>query len=284
MIDHKIEISDEQVAFFKENGFLQLPHLFSPEEVKQIKALLLRAMEKHREHYKSNAESIANNENIDEETRRNADLYAKVFDQRVNLWKVDEEMRRFTCNPHLAEAVRRVGGLKGLRLWHDQALVKPARDSRASNWHQDTPYWPMAENGGLSLWIALDDVDDRNGCMWFVPKSRDLGRLNSQSLVMDDPESLLKLPELQGKLQPPVCMAMEAGGATIHDGLTFHYANANRTDAPRHAFAILYMPDGATYNGAYHVCTDGKDLIVGQPIAGEDFPLLAVEEHAGVGR
>jgi hypothetical protein len=64
-------------------------------------------------------------------------------------------------------------------------------------------------------------------------------------------------------------------GVTFHNGLTFHYANANTTDAPRRALAIIYMPDGVTYNGHAHVVTDGLGLTVGRPLAGEFFPVLS---------
>ena len=62
---------------------------------------------------------------------------------------------------------------------------------------------------------------------------------------------------------------------TFHDGLTFHYASANSTDKPRHALAIIYMPDGTTYNGKPHVVTDGLNLTQGAPIDHEHFPILA---------
>ena len=39
-------------------------------------------------------------------------------------------------------------------------------------WHQDCAYWiDMPDKRAVSCWVALDDVDVDNGCMWFVPTS-----------------------------------------------------------------------------------------------------------------
>jgi hypothetical protein len=57
--------------------------------------------------------------------------------------------------------------------------------------------------------------------------------------------------------------------------MTYHYAHSNETDRPRRALAIAYMPDGTIFTGAPHYCTDNRGLRKGDPIAGEDFPLVA---------
>ena len=60
-------------------------------------------------------------------------------------------------------------------------------------------------------------------------------------------------------------------------GRTFHYAFPNTTNRPRRAMIIIYMPDGTTYSGQRHICTDSLGLAIGAPLAGEFFPVLAGE-------
>ena len=45
---------------------------------------------------------------------------------------------------------------------------------------------------------------------------------------------------------------------------------------------IIYMPDGTTYNGKRHICTDGLGLEAGQPICGDLFPLLSRQDAASL--
>jgi len=134
----------------------------------------------------------------------------------------------------------------------------------------------MKENGALSIWIALDDVDESNGCMAFIPKSRNFGRVADIDLTR--PKDIFKALKAGQKVEALKIMRMPAGSVTFHDGLTFHYAHPNTSNHTRHALAIIYMPDGMIYTGKKHMVTDGLGLNIGDELAGEQFPVLAKAE------
>lgn len=253
-------LTDEQVRFYRENGYVQLFDVLTPEELEETRAAL----------------EDANQLTLDARhhtSARNPE-YEQIFVQKVNLWTVHEGMRKYVHSHKIAEIARRLAGTPRVRLWHDHALIKMPGDSKPSAWHQDLPYWPMNEPGALSCWMALDDVDERNGCMQFVPKSHLWGKFEPIRLV--DAQDLFALvPEPESKDFTPVIMRMPAGSCTFHNGPTFHYASSNQTDRPRRAMITIYMPEGITFNGRPHVVTDGLGLEVGGPIAGEMFPVLA---------
>lgn len=256
-------LTEEQIQFYQENGYIQLFDVLSPEELEEVRANLEdanRMMLDARHH-----------------TSRANPEYERVFVQKVNLWRVHEGMRKYVFSPKIADIARRLARTSRVRLWHDHALIKMPGDSKESAWHQDLPYWPMNESGALSCWMALDDVDEHNGCMQFVPKSHTWGKFEPIRLAGQTQNIFDLVPEPQTKDFTPVVMQMPAGSCTFHDGLTFHYASANRTDRPRRAMITIYMPEGITYNGKPHVVTDGLGLRVGEPIAGEMFPVLAEE-------
>lgn len=292
------KLSSEQIAFFRENGYIQILNLLTPTEVERIKATIYRAIEKQKlAHEQIPGETREENLRKNPAVRDGFDpqQYARVFEQRVNLWQYDDEMREITQDRRFAELARQLVGCRAIRLFHDHALIKQSGDNRATNWHQDTPYWPMNENGGLSIWIALDDVSDDNGCLHFIARSRNIDRLNPQLLGPDDvfggiekevskddasAEKKLVRETFQAIKRgehPELLriMKMPAGSVTFHDGLTLHYANANKTEKPRHALAIIYIPDGITYSGASHPMTDDLDLTVGAPLAHARFPIIA---------
>ena len=252
-------LSEQQVAFYRQNGFVQLDGVLGAPQVERLGQEI-------NDIYGSDRGGI--------HTSSANSTYAKVLDQRVNLWRDSETMRSFVFDPGLAEMARRLCGAPAVRLWHDQALLKQPGDSKPTPWHQDLPYWPMGEAGALSLWMALDDVDERNGAMSFIPGSQEVGALPGINLV--DPQDIFAMVP-KGRLQGtrPVRAAMAAGSCTFHNGLCFHYAGANTTERPRRAMVIIYMPDGTTFNGKGHICTNGLGLEVGRPIAGELFPVLA---------
>src|SRR5918911_4334506 len=162
-------ISEAQVRFYEENGYIQLLDVLTPQELEQVRAALdeVMAMQLDQQH----------------DLSRGRPDYERIFVQKVNLWQVHPGMRQYVLSPKLAEIARRLAGTPRVRLWHDHALIKMPGDSKPSAWHQDLPYWPMNEPGALSCWMALDDVDERNGCMQFVPKSHTWGRFEPINLV-----------------------------------------------------------------------------------------------------
>jgi len=254
-------ITEEQVRFYQENGYVQLHDVLTPAELEGARAAITAAMDR----------PLDQGHDM---SGRNAD-YDKVFVQKINLWQIDEGIRRYTFNPTLAEIARALTRATHVRLWHDQALFKKPGDSKASPWHQDWPYWPMRETGALSCWMALDDVDEANGCMAFVPGSQWFGAL--EPIRLDNPQDLFGLvpadardgADLRGLFQP-----MKAGSCTFHNGLTFHYAGPNTTERPRRAMITIYMPGDVHFTGAEHPITQGLGLRAGDALTGERFPVL----------
>ena len=126
--------------------------------------------------------------------------YERVFNQMVNLWTDYPAAKTFAFHHDLAEAGRRLSGCRHVRIYHDHAMVKPpGQSSRATNWHQDAPYWRMDPVGSFSAWIAVDDVDVDNGCLHFVPGSHRYGRQEPISLTVEG-ESIIDRMQERGFL------------------------------------------------------------------------------------
>jgi ectoine hydroxylase-related dioxygenase (phytanoyl-CoA dioxygenase family) len=260
MLEGTIKISQGKIDYFRENGFVQVDNILNEAEVNELRQHLEEVMGAQ------GGNSLA--------TDQEGGDYFKVLNQRVNTWRDHGGMARFVLSNRFADAAKQLTGFGGIRLFHDHALFKMPHDSKPTPWHQDLPYWPMNENGALSIWIALDDVDESNGCMMFVPKSQKIKNLKAVSLV--NPEDIFSqagAAELDRNTAAVV--RMKAGSCTFHDGLTFHYAHANRTDKPRRALAIIFMADGTTYSSAPHVVSDGLGLGKGDILQGGLFPKLA---------
>jgi ectoine hydroxylase-related dioxygenase (phytanoyl-CoA dioxygenase family) len=260
MLEGTIKITPEKIDYFRENGFVKVDDILNEAEVDELRQHLEEVMGAR------GGNSLA--------TDHEGGAYFKVLNQRVNTWRDHGGMARVVLSNRFADAAKQLTGFGGIRLFHDHALFKMPQDSKPTPWHQDWPYWPMNETTALSIWIALDDVDENNGCMMFVPKSQKIKNLKGINLV--NPEDIFSLSGASEiDRNTAAVVRMKAGSCTFHDGLTFHYANANRTDKPRRALAVIFMADGTTFSGAPHVVTDGLGIVTGDRLEGGLFAKLA---------
>lgn len=122
----------------------------------------------------------------------------------------------------------------------EHAINKPANDGRETPWHQDEAYWdPSLFYESLSIWIPLQDVDESNGCMQFLPRSHRLGVLRHQSIGGDVRVHGLEVCEPDLNLDRAVACPLRAGGATIHANRMLHYTGTNVTGEPRRALIVM---------------------------------------------
>jgi ectoine hydroxylase-related dioxygenase (phytanoyl-CoA dioxygenase family) len=271
MYDHLFQseypITDEQVSFFRENGYVRLDNVLNDEELEVVR----RGMEKARAERKGFVRDLAGGDGADEE-RRDRIL------QMLNLWENFPEIRAYALAPRVARLAQRLTGSPAIYLYHDQALIKEPGPSAASPWHQDQPYWPSKEPGMLSCWMALDDVTVERGCMQFIPGSHKWGEFPPISFKGDGPGLQDYLSDEQKGKWKPVPVELKAGSCTFHHGLTFHYTNPNTTDHIRRALVTIYIPDGVTYAAEEKMENPFSDSITsrkGESLRGSRFPKLA---------
>jgi hypothetical protein len=119
------------------------------------------------------------------------------------------------------------------------AILKPPHSPLATPWHQDEAYWDTGLwHISVSLWIPLQDVDERSGCMQFIPGSH-LGDILPHRPAGDDPRAQgLELEPGAWDLGNAVACPLRAGGCTAHPGRTLHYTGPNQAEVPRRAWIV----------------------------------------------
>jgi len=163
----------------------------------------------------------------------------------------------FRSNPALAAAREIAKALLGVadpRPVFDMLIYKEPGQLTETPWHQDFSYsqMPYAAAGCavpvdevVQFWLALDDVDQENGCMHFVPGAhrRPLLEHYVASGEPDYSQRLLAIrePDAALELERAVACPLRAGGATVHNYGTPHFTSGNRTpDRPRRAYIFNF--------------------------------------------
>jgi ectoine hydroxylase-related dioxygenase (phytanoyl-CoA dioxygenase family) len=150
----------------------------------------------------------------------------------------------------LGEAAGTLAGVDGIRIWHDQALIKKPYGNPTA-WHLDNPYWSFYSRDAISIWVALERATLANGCMWYLPGTHKTATWDNSGIGENMRDLFKVYPEWQ-KLQA-VPVPVSAGSAVFHNGLVAHGAGANMTPRARPAMTCAYMPDGSTFNGQRNV-------------------------------
>lgn len=212
----------------------------------------------------------------------NDDLVVDQFAKRLvvtrNLWQHYPEVYTFVRG--LGTLAAQLMNVDEIRLLDDVALVKPPKQKggHPTIWHQDAPNFPFDRRGFLTIWIAVDDISLDQGPLTLLPGSHRLGLLGAidgggEEISLD---SLLS-DEDRAYVGDPVTTALRAGDATIHDGGLLHSAGANRTDRPRRAWGVRFIPASTLYTGAAHRSFDGLGLEPFEPFEHANFPLIAAQ-------
>jgi hypothetical protein len=171
------------------------------------------------------------------------DTYAAAFLQCVNLWRIDDAVRRFVFAPRFAKAAADLLGVEGVRLYHDQALLKEPGGGHTP-WHQDQFYWPLDTERTVTMWMPLADLDPAVGSMTFATGSHRAGNLRGHA-ISDASETEFSRVVRADALPEHTYGAIRAGDATFHAGWTLHRAGPNPTAQMRPVMTVIYFADGA---------------------------------------
>jgi phytanoyl-CoA hydroxylase len=243
-------ISRADRQFYADHGYLVVGEFLGPTELEQWRSAVDEALQQRGAQRFSFATTDESSGSDNPETKEQQDYYNRVFVQRLNLWQTNDKVRELMLDPALGRVVTEVAGIEGVRIWHDQALVKEPY-ANPTAFHLDVPYWSFTSADAITIWVALDDATLQNGCLYYVPGSHKAQKFDNVGIGPSIGALFDVYPEWRQVAAQPC--PVPAGGALFHNGLTFHGAGANMTVGRRRAMTCAYMPDGCSFNGTANV-------------------------------
>lgn len=260
-------LTDAQVQEFHEQGLLLGPQVYTEE---QAETLRLRLMDVIEGRTAKQPDALRNMLGGNEQ----------VVIQVVNIWEADDAFREHLYNPKVCEIIQQLVNFPVLRVWHDQIQYKPPVVGGPTNWHQDHPYWPIIQPADLvSAWVALDDADVENGCMWMVPQSHKWGP-HKGGTIGTNTEDFMPTPDMslvpEGADVTPIPCPVKKGQVMFHHCLTWHGSPPNRSERARPAIAVHYMPGYTRYEpeGRTHLVEKHVHVQAGEELTGDHFPTV----------
>ncbi len=263
------KLSEEQLDFFKEYGYLSNVKLLEEWQVEKLNEQLAEITDPAHPAHELFYEFHSN---------ESSDPNAVLF-HALGAWRITSGFHDVIWNPAFVMAASQLFGNKAVRFWHDQLFCKPAHHGGVVAWHQDYSYWtrtgPIQH---LTCWVALDDASTANGCLYYVPKSQNWGLLDKPDLAGDMDGLMQYLTDQQKAEFKPIPIELKKGYATFHHPLMVHGSYENKSAQTRRAFVLNVFADGTASN-SNEVLLQGVPVIQsGNKMEGQFFPLIFTPE------
>jgi len=261
-LDARYSVTPEQIAFFRDQGYIKLKQVLSPETLafygEEITSQVFRLSNQTKP--------------MSERT-----TYEKAFLQVGNLWTKSEVVKTFSFGRKLARIAAELMGVAGVRMYHDQALYKESGGG-ITPWHADQYYWPVSNANTCTVWIPLQATSMDMGPLAFSAHSHkvDMGR----DLAISD-ESEKKIGKMLDDPNYPINETpFDLGEVSYHYGWTFHRAGENKSGLARKVMTVIYIEDGIrvvqpinkNQENDWRICMPGAQI--GEVVATEMNPVL----------
>ena len=223
ILNEPFQITNEQISFFEENGFIKIKNVLPPETVRYMNDTISAEVKR------------LNTQHLPMEQR---DTYGKAFLQIMNLWTKSDLIKEIVFSKRLAKMASDLLRVNGVRMYHDQALFKEPSGGHTP-WHADQYYWPLSTDKTVTVWIPLQETKLELGPLEFSAKSQQIQEGRNLKISDESEKELQKKLTLNDFKQ--VIEPFDAGEVSFHTGWIFHRAGPNMTDKMRRVMTVIYM-------------------------------------------
>ena len=240
-------ITEEQRRQLEDDGYVVLENVFTLNEMTDLAGHIETYQVKHQKHLEetSGAEGIS---------RANEILFTD------HLAEKDDNIRAFCTRPEFVGITTQLLG-PDIDLYWNQSVFKHPEGKKEFPWHQDDGYGLVEPSPYLTLWLALNDATEENGCISVLPRSHKQGVVEHRSSPIghicydnDAPDQGIKVP-------------MKAGSMAVFWSRTFHKSGPNVSDGSRKAYVIQYSHaglrngyNGELFEGLIPIARDGQTV------------------------
>ncbi len=172
----------------------------------------------------------------------------EVFERVLSLHEahlISPVISSFVTHPAISAILRQIVGAH-LRGWSGdvkcaQTMYYAKPPNMAGHpWHQDEAFFPTRDRSLTAVYIAIDDIDAANGCLWFVPASHRYGYMYPRAPHRQAEEYLFEIGSTGFTEAEMVPVEMRAGSVAFFNGYTLHRSTRNRSDRFRRVLVNHY--------------------------------------------
>ena len=262
-------LNEEQVKRYGEDGYLIVEDFFTAEECDRLR---------QRAHEIIDETDFSSHPLVAFDTKDNSQMEFDYFITSGDKARFFLEKKAFDENGRLSvpydKAVNKIGhalhavdplfkdlthservkgiakslGLKKPAIVQSMVIFKQANLGGEVNSHQDSTYLYTTPMNLLGFWIALEDADTENGCLWFAPGSQGMGLPARMMRKTENGVLKIQLDGEQITLKPEeyVPASVKKGSLVLIQGEVVHKSELNTSERSRNVYTFHLYDTGTS--------------------------------------
>jgi ectoine hydroxylase-related dioxygenase (phytanoyl-CoA dioxygenase family) len=245
---------EQLVEFFRENGFLVLEDGLTPAEVSAVHeetVSLCRGERGEMVNYDLPVEQLSDNELVSRVLCIHQPHHAS------------EKLASYIAHPPVVDVLTRIIG-PNVKCMQSMLFIKSS-GKPGQAWHQDEDFIPTRDRSLCGAWMALDDANTTNGCLWIIPGSHKRGVLYPQYPHNDDRfDCAVESFDFPYTDDDAVAVEVPAGAVVFFNGYLLHRSLPNSAPEGTYRRALVnhYMSAESLLPWVYEN---------GKPMAKQDY-------------
>ena len=265
-------LSKTQITQYQNNGYLVLEEAITKAEIESLKAAALQIVDefdinRHRAVF-TTSDRDSGRDDYFFDSAENVHCFLEegalgsdgelLKPPRLAINKIGHAMhdlnpvfREFCRLPLFGQVLRDIGYRAPL-LWQTMYIFKQPHIGGEVRWHQDGSYLISDPATVTGIWVAIEDANRNNGCLWVQPGGHRSPLREIYQVDWTKHEGILT--DVDNTPWPTadeaIAVEVPAGSVVIfHDHMP-HYSSRNRSDFSRHAFTLHVAEKTSRWSGS----------------------------------
>ncbi len=255
-------VTPDNVQFYKDYGYLICPGMVSEQEIAELKSETVKIFRGER--------GVIDGMIPVEAGESDADVLKKYVAIHFP-HKISPALKTFLGQKNIVEVLKKVVS-PNVKSMQSMLFVKgPGKAGQA--WHQDEYYIPTRDKSLIGAWIAIDDANVQNGCLWLIPGTHREGYIMPRVPNSSDEYADTDVIDVSGYPKENIIQVeVKSGTVVLFHGYLLHSSKRNKTsDTFRTALVNHYMSAESMLpwdqDGKFKLTEDMRDIVM---IAGKD--------------
>lgn len=219
-----MEYSSKKISelsqIYYENGWVLLNKCFSKKDIEELKTSCFKYLKKNYKKYKGK------DINFSGSLQKFEDINS--FHKASDISKV----KKIAKNNKFNNLIKNFLNNEKPKYMDSEIFAKPALKGLPSPAHQDNYYWAIKGGNAVTVWVALNKADKKNGGIYYFNKSHKIGLVEhvpsyakGSSQTVKNLENLKRFKKIYPKLN--------VGDLIIHNSEIVHGSGPNKSKFPR---------------------------------------------------